>query len=213
MMKSISKYRYAKPIAIICIVIFHLVGLIGIGIYKSESIIHLTWANLSVTFGIGLLFFETRLKTIIIPILIASIIGLTAEAIGVNTGYLFGEYEYGSVLGLKIFEVPYTIGVLWAGLSIATKNISGKITKNPFLIALIASLIMVVFDFIMEPVATKLNFWNWAENNIPISNYVSWFFVSLFIQILWRKVDTKNSVFDIIFVIQALFFIILNILL
>lgn len=213
MIQTYLNHPKAKLIAIAVVVILHAVGLVGIGVLQSESIITLTWMNLTVTFMIGLLFFEAKFKHLIVPLIIASVIGIVTEGIGVNTGYLFGDYEYGSVLGFKIYHVPYTIGLLWAGLNIAAKNFATKITKNPWVIALLASAIMVLLDIVMEPVATKLEFWTWAQNVIPIFNYVCWFFVSLLIQILWRKVDTRNTVFDSIFIIQALFFVVLNILL
>ncbi|MFK8045625.1 MAG: carotenoid biosynthesis protein [Crocinitomicaceae bacterium] len=213
MIKNIVNHQKASLIAISIIIILHVVGLVGIGVLHSESIVSLTWINLTVTFAIGLLFFETKFKHILVPLLLASLIGLLTEGIGVNSGYLFGEYKYGSVLGFKIYEVPFTIGLLWAGLNVAAKNFAERITKNPWLIAIVAASIMVLLDIVMEPVAIKLEFWSWDENVIPIFNYVTWFFVSLFIQILWRNVTTKNTVFNSVFIIQAIFFIALNILL
>jgi uncharacterized membrane protein len=32
----------------------------------------------------------------------------------------------------------------------------------------------------MEPAAVKLGFWNWNGGHIPIHNYFSWFWTSLF---------------------------------
>ena len=43
---------------------------------------------------------------------------MLTEAIGVNTGLLFGTYEYGANLGFKIFGVPLIIGVNWTVLII-----------------------------------------------------------------------------------------------
>lgn len=39
--------------------------------------------------------------------------GLTYEIIGVNTGFLFGDYEYSTVMGYKIWGVPILLGILW----------------------------------------------------------------------------------------------------
>ncbi|MDX1350634.1 MAG: carotenoid biosynthesis protein [Putridiphycobacter sp.] len=201
-----------KPIAIAVIIILHIVGLVGIGFYQSSDILSLTWVNLTITFAIGLLFFENRLKFLVVPLLFAALLGMLAEGIGVQTGYLFGNYAYGKVLGLKIFEVPFTIGLLWAGLNISAKNFAGRFVKNIWLKSVVAATLMVIFDVLMEPVAIALGFWHWHQNEIPIFNYITWFFVSLIIQISWRKLNTKNAVFDSIFIIQTLFFIGLNFL-
>ena len=213
MLKTISNHHPSKPNVITIICILHVVGLIGIGVFENNFILSLTWANLTITFILGLLFFEIPFKKVLIPILLAALIGLITEGIGVNTGYLFGNYEYGTAHGVKVLEVPLTIGLLWAGLNIAAKNMVSRFLKKPILIAIFAALLMVVLDVIMEPVAIKLNFWNWDQNVIPIFNYITWFCVSLFIQLLWQKVNTKNTIFEIIFIIQTIFFIALNILL
>lgn len=213
MLSKLLNHQWAKSIAIAVICILHIVGLVGIGVFHNDFILTLTWVNLLVTFIIGLAFFDVPSKQLLVAIVMATFIGILTEGIGVNTGYLFGNYEYGAVLGFKIYQVPFTIGLLWAGLNIAAKNFASKVIKNPWLIAFLASGMMVVLDIVMEPVATKLNFWIWDQNVIPIFNYVTWFFVSLLIQVLWRKVDTRNAVFDSIFIIQAVFFIALNLLL
>jgi len=207
------KSKRVKSAAMAVIIILHTVGLIGIGVYHNSSITALTWANLLVTFCIGLCFFEANIRHLIIPLSLAFVIGIAAEAIGVETGYLFGDYHYGSVLGLKIFQVPITIGLLWAGLNIAAKNIANRVVKHPVLIALLAALLMVGFDFMMEPVAIHLHFWTWDDTVVPLLNYITWFLVSLGIQLLWVNVKTKNNLFDFIWIVQAIFFMALNILL
>jgi putative membrane protein len=40
-------------------------------------------------------------------------IGFITEWIGVNTGMLFGQYTYGSVMGWGLGGVPFTIGCNW----------------------------------------------------------------------------------------------------
>ncbi len=44
---------------------------------------------------------------------------MLSEIIGVNSALLFGDYSYGSVLGLKIGGVPVLIGVTWAFVTVA----------------------------------------------------------------------------------------------
>ncbi|MBK7882949.1 MAG: carotenoid biosynthesis protein [Chitinophagaceae bacterium] len=46
-------------------------------------------------------------------LLICVCIGIAVEIIGVKTGFLFGNYSYGIVLGPKIQSVPILIGINW----------------------------------------------------------------------------------------------------
>jgi putative membrane protein len=72
---------------------------------------------------------------------------------------------------------------------------------------------MVGFDVLMEPVAISSDFWTWIDGYIPIYNYVCWFLVGLFLQLIYHffKLNESNKVNDSLFVIMTLFFIILNI--
>ena len=57
---------------------------------------------------------------------IAFVTGIVVEVIGVNTSMLFGEYQYGAILGPRIRQVPWVIGINWfiviycCGISIHT---------------------------------------------------------------------------------------------
>ncbi|MFD1553718.1 hypothetical protein DNU06_10005 [Putridiphycobacter roseus] len=202
----LNKDNYIR-LSIGFVLILHVVGLIGIGVFKNQDIVNLTWINLSISFILGLFYFKSSFKVWGLALLIAFLLGVITESIGVKTGLLFGDYAYSDLLGFKMFEVPFTIGLLWGSLNIAAKNLAQKITANKYVVAVLAALIMVIFDWVMEPVATHLHFWDWQENVIPLYNYISWFFVSLVIQLLWRNSNTKNVYFDGLIWIQLLFFL------
>jgi putative membrane protein len=54
------------------------------------------------------------------------------EVVGVKTGLIFGEYKYGSTLGIKLFEVPLIIGFNWVFVILGSISISRLITKMFF---------------------------------------------------------------------------------
>ena len=158
-------------------------------------------------------YFERGIKPLVWPLVIVFCIGLGTEIIGVNTGYLFGDYEYHQHLGLKCFGVPLTIGALWLSLSIGVKNLVGRFLKHKLIIAGLSAIVMVGFDYLMEPIAIQLNYWNWSGEQVPFYNYFTWFLVSLVIQLILIQHKTTNRILEIIFLIQVLFFVCLNILL
>ena len=65
------------------------------------------------------------------------LIGFSVEAVGVATGVLFGNYEYGAPFGFKIFETPLMIGVNWLFLALSTYGIVQYFTKKAILLILI----------------------------------------------------------------------------
>jgi putative membrane protein len=72
-----------------------------------------------------------------------------------------------------------------------------------------SALIATFYDWVMEPVAVKLGFWQWlGSGNIPALNYYCWFGISLFIQAIFHWLPfKKHNLFAVnLLVIQILFF-------
>lgn len=198
---------------ILVLIILHLVGVVGILIPQTRSLVlSLSSINLFLGFIVILLSERKNLTGILVYSLIAFLIGYGSELIGVHTGALFGNYWYGANLGLKLMEVPLIIGINWGVLAITSASLTQKFVDNIFLKIGINSLLMVFFDFIMEPVAMKSDFWSWENDVIPIYNYVCWFFVALILQAIYLNFfkNRTNKVLNALFLIQLLFFTILN---
>jgi putative membrane protein len=71
---------------------------------------------------------------------------------------------------------------------------------------------MVSYDLLLEPVAIKLDFWNWQGGAIPLQNYVAWYVISVvFLSLLSLSAYTsENKVSNILLGSQFSFFLILN---
>jgi putative membrane protein len=198
---------------IIFIGIFYLVGLVGmsIGPYKS-FFVGLSFFHLLLSFGILLLGRKKHSAKLWLYIGLAFATGMTVEWIGVHTGYLFGDYHYGRVLGPKVFAVPLIIGINWAMLSIVSAALLSSLKLGFWLEVVLAAALMVFLDFLMEPVAVKLGFWYWQGGLIPRFNYVCWFLTSLFLQFVYRKwhLNETNNVGVALFIYMTIFFTFLN---
>ncbi|HSI77937.1 MAG TPA: carotenoid biosynthesis protein, partial [Lunatimonas sp.] len=146
---------------------------------------------------------------------LAFITGMVSEIIGVQTGLIFGDYYYGTVLGTKIWGVPLIIGLNWFLLVYLTGEwLHGKI-QNHWIAASSGALLMVGIDFVIEPVAVSLGFWTWTSEAIPLENYLGWFFIAFVLQVAYRhfifKKENRLSAFLLLNLI--LFFAILSVIL
>lgn len=138
--------------------------------------------------------------------------GFFVEYVGVNFGYLFGEYQYGTTLGPKFKGVPITIAMNWAMLCIASRSLVNLISNKAVVASLISAAVVTAYDVLLEPVAIKFHWWSWDDGNIPVFNYVCWFAFSFIFQLFLRKVPkTTGRSFWMIFV-HAIFFWILLLL-
>ena len=138
--------------------------------------------------------------------------GFLVEVVGVKTGLLFGEYSYGYPLGLKFLNVPLIIGINWLILAICSYGLISYFITYLFPKVILASILMVLIDILIEPVAINLGFWSWDLIDIPIKNYFTWFIVSFIINYALAssqiKINHKMSTY--VLISQLIFFTYLN---
>jgi putative membrane protein len=196
---------------------FYVIGVAGMLIpVTSAFFIRLTPLALLMNFGLLLLHHESKFsaKTILIFILIL-LFGFFIEIAGVQTGIIFGEYSYGQGLGWKLWDTPLIIGLNWLLLVYTTATITQKIKTNNFLRIALGAGMMLIYDFIMEQVAPKMDMWTWLGGSVPNENYLAWFVIAAVFHamIQFTDIQIKNKLSETILMAQFVFFILLFILL
>ncbi len=226
MLKKFSTYQIATGVAIF----FHTIGLVGMLFSENNFFIQSTPFNLLLSFLLLVWTHPEKNKSFYLFIGIVFIIGFFSEVVGVNTGLLFGDYRYSTVLGIQLFQVPLLIAVNWFIIiycsGISTHSLLNKVIKRvandynePSLKLKAISVIFdgaslaVLFDWLMEPVAIKLNFWTWGgDGAIPLYNYICWLLISILLLTVFNffKFRKENKFAVNLLLIQALFFLILR---
>jgi putative membrane protein len=206
---SINKYQFSVGL----IFAMHLFGAIIIRGNLIENFILLTPVNLIVSLILLLWTHGEISKKFIFICLISFTTGFTFEFIGTKTGLIFGDYAYGETLGFQIGDVPLIIGVNWLILVYSSAAIVNYFLEKSHVVlkSIISATLMVGLDFFIEPVAMKYDFWSWANDIIPIQNYIAWFIIAFFLLVITHhSVIIKNKIAIALFIAQSLFFIILN---
>ena len=166
--------------------IIYLVGFFGSIMPAYRTLfLSLTPLILILSFCAILFTLRTPIKPTFTFLLFSGLVGFIAELIGVNTKLLFGNYHYEANLGVKMAGVPVIIAINWAIVTIGAAHCSALLNANKLARMIIAAFLMLLFDFILEPVAIKSGFWNWEGGLIPAYNYICWFFIGLFLQIIY----------------------------
>jgi uncharacterized membrane protein len=199
----------------IIVVVFHIVGLIGMKIPSLLPIFQLlTPFHLLVCTTVLLVFHRDWNKNFILFLILSISLGFLSEVLGVKTGFPFGNYYYSEVLGLQLWEVPLIIGVNWFLLVYITGALFHE--KKPFfLAAILGAALLVLIDVLIEPVAVKLNFWQWEDDEIPLSNYIGWFGVAFILQCFYHGLNfqKENPMSDVLIISLIVFFAALNFIL
>jgi putative membrane protein len=209
-------FSYSEKIAVTVIGIFHLAGIILLN-WSSGFLYSLALdfvpINLILTSLLVIKFQKEYSGRFWIFSIIAILSGFFVEMAGVNTGLIFGHYQYGDVLGPGILGTPWIIGLNWFLLSYCILCLLDFLTWPAWVKFFLATGLMVGLDYLMEPVAMRLGFWSWEEGNIPVQNYVGWAALSalIFLQPFFNSFQRKNRVAAAAFIIQVLFFLLQNI--
>jgi putative membrane protein len=226
MTAKFSTYQIATAIAIL----FHLIGIVGILFYATPFFINATPINLLLSFA--LLIWTQREKNISFWIFLIStiVIGFAVEVIGVNTGYLFGDYTYGNILGPGAINVPFIIGINWfiiiycCGICMYTflqkmiNKLPPDANRSPNRLRIISVIVdgatlALLFDILLEPVAIKLGLWKWnVDGTVFFYNYLCWFVITSLLLTIFQFCNfNKQNKFAInLLLIQAMFFLILR---
>lgn len=192
--------------------IIYVVGIAGFLIPAFNPLfLKLTPWNLIAAFVIAWIFHKKWELSHVLTILGLGVAGFFVEFIGVKTGVIFGSYSYGSTLGAKWQGTPYLIGLNWAALILYTSSIFAGAVKSNLGRSILGAAIMTIYDFFMEPVAMKYDFWDWKNGIIPVQNYVAWFVIALVFHLILNAIakPIRNRMAASLFYIQFGFFLIL----
>jgi putative membrane protein len=221
-----NKTQLATAIAIL----FHSIGFLGIVYFQNDNIIKSTPINLLLMFLLIWYTEENKISKFFTFACICALVGISVELIGVHTGLLFGNYAYGKNLGPALFQVPWIIGINWFIVIYSASHFISwlyqKIKKaipegessllRKWSICFDSAILAVFFDWLIEPVAIKLDFWSWINQaEIPLYNYICWFFISLILVVVFQrmKFEKINQFAIYLLMIQAMFFLLLRTLL
>ena len=198
------------------LIIYYMVGIIGLSIPALRgTFTSLTPLSLLMSLVVLLLYQRSWKFSYVFTFLIIALLGFLVEVAGVLSGQVFGSYAYGATLGIKLFDTPLMIGINWLMLIYCVHSFFERMRWPAWLKILTAAMLMVVYDFIMEPVAISLDMWSWGGGSIPLQNYVAWFAVSIILLGIMHlaRVRTSNPLAVWLFSVQAGFFLALNFLL
>lgn len=202
-----------KKIAVAVIIVFHLVGLLGFLTPVAQPyFIRLVPFHLLLMFAVIVFSYNGDIKRLLLFVSGVFLCGFLVEVLGIHTGKIFGSYYYGNTLGYKIAAVPLLMGVNWVILifSIGQMMKSLKI-RNSILASFLGSVTLVIFDFFLEPVAMKFDYWHWDWHIIPLQNFIAWFIVSVILLKFYYALGLKQQKYvgSTMFIAQLIFFVVL----
>lgn len=195
------------------LILFYTVGIIGFLIPITEPYFKaLTPITLLLNLVLILLYQRNWNLEMVLAMFFVIFAGFGIEWLGIQTGLVFGNYSYGAVLGPKIADTALIIGVNWLLLVLGSYYLLSSFNLSYWGQALMGGILMVAYDWVLEPVAVHLGMWHWEAGKIPLQNYAAWLFFALIFHLIYGRYAKRsgNSMARFVFIIQLFFFIILR---
>lgn len=193
--------------------IFFAVGMVGIGLVKSDTVAAATCWHLLLMGVLLTLSFRQQFMPFAKWAIIIGIAAFFAEWIGVHYGWMFGQYRYSGRLGWRFADVPVIIAVNWIVVVAGSISAVQLCSLPRWTIVLLSPLLATAHDFLLEPVAIAQGWWSWTGNVVPAYNYLCWYALSAVFSGVWLAFGVKGNIFAAaLFIIQSIFFVLLQVL-
>lgn len=106
--------------------------------------------------------------------------GLAAEAVGVRTGYPFGDYSYAGTLGVEVIDVPVVVPLAWTMMAYPVLLAARRLSRR--WAPVIGGFGLMAWDLFLDPQMVDDGHWTWADptpslraiDTIPLSNFAGW---------------------------------------
>lgn len=149
-------------------------------------------------------------KRSLLMFVLSFVVAFTAEALGVNFGWIFGSYYYTGVLGIRLFGVPFLAALAWEPIVYAAFCVSDLFStlmagfpqlegqrSSPVWLALIGAMATTAWDMMIDPIAVSQGWWVWKDggayvpyvgHGVPVQNYMGWLGVAFVINLIYRQI-------------------------
>lgn len=113
--------------------------------------------------------------------------GLVAEAVGVQTGFPFGEYAYTGTLGPELLGVPVVVPLAWVMMAWPALVVGRTLARGPVWTVAVGAVALAGWDLFLDPQMVDAGHWVWFDPTpalplvpgIPLTNYAGWLLVSV----------------------------------
>ena len=127
--------------------------------------------------------------------------GLLAEAVGVRTGFPFGEYAYTGTLGPEILGVPVVVPLAWTMMAWPALVVGRTLVRRPIAVALIGGVALAAWDVFLDPQMVDAGHWRWAHAEpglplvpgVPLTNYAGWLVVAVLMMAALHRVVPRSG--------------------
>jgi putative membrane protein len=123
------------------------------------------------------------------------------EAIGLATGYPYGEYRYGDVLGPRLLGVPFLVPLAWLMMAWPSWVLAARLARRPAARVAVAAAVFAAWDVVLDPQMVQAGYWTWAHprpglpgiDTVPLTNLGGWLLAGLLLMALLEVLVARTA--------------------
>ena len=149
--------------------------LLGSGVSISHA-----WLSRGARTGIGVL-------------VLVAVVAVLFEALGLATGFPYGEYSYSDALGPTLLGVPFLVPLAWLLMAWPSWVLAARLAprSRPARV-LVAAYVFAAWDVVLDPQLVQAGYWRWAHpepglpgiDTVPLTNLAGWLLAGLVLMTL-----------------------------
>ncbi|MGY1618095.1 carotenoid biosynthesis protein [Geodermatophilus sp. SYSU D00691] len=117
---------------------------------------------------------------------------LVFEAVGLATGFPYGSYTYGDVLGPRLLGVPFLVPLAWLMMAWPSWVLAARLARRPAVRVPVAAGVFAAWDVVLDPQMVQAGYWTWAHpspglpgiDTVPLTNLGGWLLAGLVLMAL-----------------------------
>jgi uncharacterized membrane protein len=141
-------------------------------------------------------------------LLVTAATAVVFEAVGLATGFPYGEYTYSDDLGPTLLGVPFLVPLAWLMMAWPSWLLARRLTRDvrsgrrrPARVG-VAAAVFAVWDVVLDPQMVQAGYWTWAHprpglpgiDTVPLTNLAGWLLAGLVLMALLDLLVTRTAV-------------------
>jgi uncharacterized membrane protein len=123
------------------------------------------------------------------------------EAIGLATGFPYGAYRYGDVLGPRLLGVPFLVPLAWLMMAWPSWVLAARLARRPVARVAVAAAVFAAWDVVLDPQMVQAGYWTWAHprpglpgiDTVPLTNLGGWLLAGLLLMALLEALVARTA--------------------
>jgi putative membrane protein len=126
---------------------------------------------------------------------------VVVEAVGLATGFPYGEYRYGDVLGPRLLGVPFLVPLAWLMMAWPSWVLAARLARRPAVRVAVAAAVFAGWDVVLDPQMVQAGYWTWAHprpglpgiDTVPLTNLGGWLLAGLLLMALLEALVARTA--------------------